>query len=168
MFTGGTGGERILKGGEKCWKMLTLTLLCMRFLSRPAPNFLPCSVQAFHYRLHRQLWSPFLLHSGLRSHANWLSWNILMSNPTSKANLQLPATKPYCKCSPLWMYPPRQILALDLTERIEPPTCHAFSFLSLMAAATRYRNALAYSLSHICLLVLHDLDTSWRQKLPSR
>lgn len=51
------------------------------------------------------------------------------------------------------MYSPSQILALDLTERIEPAACHAFSFLALMTAAVCYRNALACLLTHICLLV---------------
>lgn len=82
-----------------------------------------------------------------------LTWNILMSNPTSEANLQLPATKPYCECSPMRMYSPSQALALDLTECFCPSACHAISFLSSMTAAVCHRNVLAWSLSHICLLV---------------
>ena len=44
--------------------------------------------------------------------------------PRALANLQYPSyVKPYFQRSPLRVDPPRQVLALGLTERLGPPAC---------------------------------------------
>lgn len=73
--------------------------------------------------------------------------------PRVSASLQHPFVRPYFQGSSSRVHPPRQALALDLTERFDPRACHAFSFLSSMIAAVCRRNAPAWLLSRICLLV---------------
>lgn len=118
--------------------MLTTPPFNMRFLPRPARNPLLSSGLLIPIASTNLKPFPALLEPPL---------------PFALANLQYPYFRLYFQGPPLCLNPPRQVLVLGLTEHLGPPTCYAFSFLSSMTAAVSHRNALARSLSLICLLV---------------